>query len=360
MKERLISLLRELTALNAPSGFEAPVVVKMRELLSPLADEITVDRMGNLYAVKKGDRPGPTLMITAHSDEIGAIVKSVEPSGFIRFDKIGGTVDALLVGRMVRINGHLGVVGVKAGHLMSDKERSEVKKHTELYIDVGANSADEVAAMGIACGDPISYESELKFFHNSDRFAGKSVDDRIGCVVLVKLFEELQGVSFAGTIVAAVTVQEEVGLRGARVAAHHVNPDFAIALDTMPCGDTPDVNFHRELPVGIGRGPAFQLMSGGGGKPNGLLLNPVVKRLLVETAQKAGLPYQVTTFTGGNTDASAMHLVGDGIPSGVVAIPRRYSHSPVEMADINDAVAATKLLKALTLRLGEGIDWSFA
>lgn len=358
MKEQLIDLLRELTAINAPSGFEGPLVRRMRELLAPLADEVSVDRMGNLYAVKRGDRPGPTLMITAHSDEIGAIVKSIEPNGFIRFDKIGGTVDALLVGRMVRVGPHLGVVGVKAGHLMTEKERSSILPHTQMYIDVGARDADEVRALGIRVGDPIAYESELKFFANSDRFAGKAVDDRIGCAVLVALFSELQGATFGGTLVGAVTVQEEVGLRGATVASFKINPTMAIALDTMPCGDTPDVNFHRELPVGIGRGPAFQVMSVGGAR--GLLASPVMKRLLIETAEREGLPYQVTTFTGGNTDASAMHLSREGIPCGVVALPRRYSHSPVEMGDINDSVAALKLLKAFVLRMGDGIDWTFA
>lgn len=358
MKEALLSLLRELTAIDAPSGFEGPVVRRMRELLTPLADEVSVDRMGNLYAVRKGAGPGPTLMITAHSDEIGAIVKSIEPSGFIRFDKVGGTVDSLLIGRMVRINGHLGVVGVKAGHLMTEKERSSILPHTQMYIDVGAKDADEVKALGIRVGDPIAYESELKFFANGDRFAGKAVDDRIGCAVLVALFRELQHVSFAGTLVGVVTVQEEVGLRGATVSAFKVNPTMAIALDTMPCGDTPDVNFHRELPVGIGRGPAFQVMSGGGAR--GILVSPVMKRLLIETAEREGLPYQVTTFTGGNTDASAMHLVREGIPSGVVALPRRYSHSPVEMGDINDTLAALKLLKSFVQHMGDGIDWNFA
>lgn len=358
MKETLLGLLSELTAINAPAGFEGPVVSQMRELLMPLADEVTVDHMGNLYAVKKGADPGPTLMITAHSDEIGAIVKSIEPNGFIRFDKLGGTVDSLLIGRMVRINGHLGVVGVKAGHLMTEKERSSILPHTQMYIDVGAKDADEVRTLGIRTGDPIAYESELKFFANSDRFAGKAIDDRIGCAVMVALFRELQTVSFAGTLVGVITVQEEVGLRGATVAAYSVNPTMAIALDTMPCGDTPDVDFHRELPVGIGRGPAFQVMSGGGAR--GILASPVMKRLLIETAEREGLPYQVTTFTGGNTDASAMHLVREGIPCGVVALPRRYSHSPVEMGDINDATAALKLLKSFVLQMGAGIDWSFA
>lgn len=358
MKEALVSLLRELTAINAPSGFEGPVVKRMRELLTPLADDVTVDQMGNLYAIKKGGQPGPTLMITSHSDEIGAIVKSIQPNGFIRFDKLGGTVDSLLIGRMVRINGHLGVVGVKAGHLMTEKERSSILPHTQMYIDVGAKDGDEVRALGISVGDPVAYESELKFFANSDRFAGKAIDDRIGCAVLVALFRELQHASFAGTLVGVVTVQEEVGLRGATVAAFKVNPTMAIALDTMPCGDTPDVDFHRELPVGIGRGPAFQVMSGGGAK--GILASPVMKRLLIETAEREGLPYQVTTFAGGNTDASSMHLSREGIPCGVVALPRRYSHSPVEMGDINDTLAALKLLKSFALHMGAGIDWSFA
>jgi endoglucanase len=133
------------------------------------------------------------------------------------------------------------------------------------------------------------------------------------------------------------------------VAAFRVNPDLAIALDTMPAGDTPDVSFHKELAVGIGKGPAFQVMSGGGGR--GIIVNPKVRQLLEDMAQAAGVPYQATVFTGGNTDATAMHLVREGIPCGVVALPRRYSHSPVEMGDIRDAIGAWKILRHLCVRM---------
>lgn len=348
LKLRLKELLVQLTAIPGVSGFEAPVARFLAETLRGCADELSVDTMGNLYAVRHGGRGGPKVMVAAHSDEIGLIVKSIEKSGFIRFDKIGGMVDPLLVGRMVTIRGHLGIIGVKAGHLQSAKERTEVRPHTDLYIDVGEESAEGVARLGIRIGDPIEQRSDLTFFADGDRFAGKAVDDRLGCAVLVALFESLAGVEFSGTLVGAVTVQEEVGLRGATVAAYRVNPCLAIALDTMPCGDTPDVSFARELPVAIGGGPAFQVMSGGtGGK--GILVNPGVRRLLEETAQAAGVRYQVTTFTGGNTDATAMHLVREGIPCGVIALPRRYSHSPVEMGDIKDAMGAWRVLRGLVM-----------
>jgi len=347
VKLRLKELLAQLTALPGVSGFEEPVAGYLVPRLRGCADEVTVDAMGNVYALRRGAKPGPTIMIAAHSDEIGLIVKAIEPSGFIRFDKVGGMIDPLLPGRMVTVRGYLGIIGVKAGHLQSAQERSAVRPYTELYLDVGADSAEAVRVLGIRVGDPIEQKSDLTFFAGGDRFAGKAVDDRLGCAVLLALFESLHGVELTGTLVGAVTVQEEVGLRGATVAAFRVNPDLAIALDTMPCGDTPDVSFARELPVGIGRGPVFQVMSGGGGK--GIIVNPRVRRLLEGAAEQAEVTYQTTTFAGGNTDAAAMHLVREGVPCGVIALARRYAHSPVEVGDINDAVGAWKILRQLSL-----------
>lgn len=342
----------QLTALPGVSGFETPVARFMAKGLREVADEVTADTMGNVFATIRGNRPGPTVMIAAHSDEIGLIVKNIEPSGYIRFDKIGGMIDPLLIGRHVTVRGHLGVISVKAGHLQTAAERTQVKPHSELFIDVGEDGVDAVKRLGIRIGDPIEQKSDLQFFANGDRFSGKAVDDRLGCAVLLTLFESIaaSGKDIAGTLVGVVTVQEEVGLRGAEVAAYRVNPDLAIALDTMPAGDTPDVNFSKELPVGIGRGPTFQVMSGGSGG-RGIIVNPRVRKLLEDTAEAAGAPYQVTTFVGGNTDATAMHLVRAGIPSGVIALPRRYSHSPVEMGDIRDAVGAFRILRQLAADL---------
>lgn len=353
IKKHLLSLV----TLSGVSGREAPVIRYMEKELRPLVDNLEIDPMGNIFTVRRGQKSpnGPKILITAHSDEIGLIVKSVEKTGFIRFEKAGGVQDNLLQGRVVRVGRHIGVIGVKAGHLASEKERTEVKKSSELYIDVGANSQEEAEAMGIRPGTPITFVSDPRFLSNQDIIVSKALDDRVGCAIMLALLSSLQGQTFNGELHAVITVQEEVGLRGATVSAFKVNPDIALALDTIPSGDTPDVSFSKELPVAIGRGPVFQVMSGRSGK--GLFADTTVLSLLENAAKRANIPYQLTTFTGGNTDATAMHLVRSGIPSGAITVPRRYSHSPVEMLNINDAVGAMKVLKELVLNMPETIEW---
>ncbi len=355
VKDDIKTHLLPLLQLSGAPGREAQVITYMRDALSTLAGEVRVDPMGNVFAVKRGSRPGPRLMIAAHSDEIGLIVKSIEANGFIRFDKEGGVGDNWLPARLVNVAGRMGVVGVKAGHLSTEKERTEVKKHTELYIDIGAKSKEEVLAMGVKPGAQVTFVSPPVFI-NDDIIVSKALDDRTGCAIMLALLQSLKGKDFAGELHCVVTVQEEIGLRGATVAAFEVAPDIAIALDTVPAGDTPDVNFTKELPVAIGEGPVLQITSGGtGGK--GLVANSTVLSMLENSAKEAGVPYQLATFTGGNTDATAMHLQRSGIPSGAVTIPRRYSHSPVEFLDLRDAVAAHDLLKHLILNMPEKIEW---
>jgi len=346
MKEALRTLIKELVAINGISGQEQKVVRALLGHLRPLVDELNVDCFGNIIAVKNGGKPGPTVLIAAHTDEIGAIVKSVEPNGWIRFEKIGGVGDALLLGRQVSVNGHFGIVGVKAGHFMSAKERGEVKPHSELYIDIGCNSDGEVAELGVKPGDQICQWPYYNEFTNTDLLCSKALDNRAGCAILVQLLKELQSQTFAGTLYAVFTVQEEVGLRGAQVAAYNIKPDYAIALDTVPSGDTPDVNFIKEHPVAIGKGPLLQLMS------RSFIMNPIMKKLMLEVCDRSGAPYQVALFTGGNTDAAAMHLEAGGILSAALTIPRRYSHSPVEMLGLNDCVASLNIIKQFALDMG--------
>lgn len=350
-KELIKKHLLPLLSLSGVSGREAPVIRYMRNALQPLADAVEIDPMGNIFAVKRGQAPGPRILITAHSDEIGLMVKSIEPSGFIRFEKVGGVGDHLLPGRMVKVGEHLGVIGVKAGHLATEKERTEVKKHTELYIDVGAKSKEEVESMGIRPGTPVTFVSGPHFLSNSDLIVSKALDDRAGCAVLIALLESLQNANFNGELHCVVTVQEEVGLRGATVSAFRVDPDLALALDTIPSGDTPDVSFTKELPVAIGKGPVFQISS------RSMYADTTVMYLLERAAREAGVPYQTILFTGGNTDAAAMHLSRSGIPSGAVTIPRRYSHSPVELMDLNDAAGALRVLIQLVLTMPQKIEW---
>ncbi|MBI1802283.1 MAG: M20/M25/M40 family metallo-hydrolase [Chloroflexi bacterium] len=348
MKDQLLTTLRELTALHAPPGFEQPVVRYLVEAFKPLADSVEVDRFGNLYAVKQGRAAHPRLMVSAHSDEIGGMVKSILPDGFLKIDRLGGVLDSLIVGRKVWVNGHLGVVGAKSGHLQSAEERQRVQPMDGMYVDVGAASADEVRRMGIAIGDPWVWLSELEHMTNPDRIVGKGIDNRISCAVLLQLFRELQGQTIAGTLVGLVAVQEEVGLRGAKVAAEHANPDYAVVIDTFMSGDTPDVSYHKEMPTGIGRGPVMLLAN------SGSIMHGSMKRIMHEAAQRAGVAYQPATVIGkSSTDAATIHLAREGIPTGGLGLCRRYSHSPVETMDLNDAVGAVRWLCALVNAMGE-------
>ncbi|MCW5851497.1 MAG: M42 family peptidase [Anaerolineae bacterium] len=351
MKKDLIATLRDLTRLHAPPGFEQPVVRHLRNLLTPLADEVYVDAMGNLFALRRGRAEHPRFMISAHSDEIGGVVKSILPGGFLRIDRLGGIVDSLILGRKLWVNGHLGVVGVKAGHLQSAEERGRVLPMDALYVDVGASSADEVARMGITIGSPWVWLSELEAMTNPDRLVGKAIDNRISCAVLVQVFEALRGVELDGTLIGLVAVQEEVGLRGAKVAAEHAAPDYAVVVDTFLSGDTPDVDYYREMPTRIGAGPALLLAN------TGHIGQAGVNRLLEEAAGRAGVTLQHATIIGkSNTDAATIHLAREGIPTGGLGICRRYSHSPVEVLDINDAVASVKVLVEMAQVMGSALD----
>ncbi|HUZ00222.1 MAG TPA: hypothetical protein VMU89_07715, partial [Thermomicrobiaceae bacterium] len=262
VKGSLKTLLRELAALDGVSGHEQPVVARLVELIQPLVDEVTVDSYGNLYASRQGPPGAPSLMVSAHSDEIGALVKSIEPGGMVRFERVGGLVETLAVGRHVRIRGHRGVVGVKAGHIQSPEERGRVPAFRDQYIDLGFDTLDEVRALGIRPGDAIAYDEPMEELANPDRLSGKALDNRIGCAILVELLRRLQGQALGCRLEAVVTVQEEVGLRGAQMAAHRLQPMAAIVIDTVPCGGTPDVDYFRDLTMKIGAGPALALASG--------------------------------------------------------------------------------------------------
>lgn len=344
MSTTLLQRLSELTEIDAISGQEQPMVRYLQKELSPICEEIQVDKVGNLYVIRKGPVDGPTVMIAAHTDEIGLIVKSIEPSGYIRFEKIGGVLDNLLAARLVRVKGRNGIIGMKAGHYQDAQERSSARPASEMYIDIGAGSATVVAAWGIKIGDPITFVSPLVQLGENQRYvAGKAVDNRLGCAILMELLEKVT--PSAGTLVAVFTAQEEVGLKGAGVAGFRICPDLGLALDTMPTGDTPDMNAHTQLSSRLGAGPCFQVLAGPNGR--GFLLSRQVKDYLVSMAETAGIDYQLVAFSGGNNDAATIGWAAEGIPAGSVCLPRRYSHSPLEMADMHDAEQTYELLKVL-------------
>lgn len=357
LKDAIADLLGELAGLDGVAGHEQSVVARLRELLDPLSDEVMVDSFGNLFARINAAGSGPTLMISAHSDEIGALVKSIEPGGMLRIERVGGLIESLAIGRHVRVRGHRGVIGVKAGHIQTADERGRAPSFRELYVDMGFDSASEVEALGVRVGDAVAYDEPVERLANPDRVSGKALDNRVSCAVLVMLAERLRDLDLACTLHLVVAVQEEVGLRGARMAAHRLNPDAAIVVDTVPSGGTPDVDFHRDLRMRIGGGPVLSLASSGGSA--GHLHNPAMRDFLREVADEAGVALQEALFYGGTSDASAVHLVRDGIPTGVLNIARRYSHSPVETLDLNDALDTLMLLDTAARRFGPDVDLGF-
>ncbi len=353
-QEALRRRLVDLTALDGVSGFEQDVVRYLYEALAALADRAEVDTMGNVYGTVEGEPGGPHLLLEAHSDEIGAVVKSVDPQGFLRFDTLGGIIPAMLVGRRVRVRGHLGVIGVKSGHLQSSDERARMVPPDDLYIDVGADSAEEVATMGVAIGDPVAYYSPLLSYTNGSRVCGKAIDNRIGCAILLETLALLKDEPLAGTLHVAISVQEETGLRGAQVAARRFPVDYAVAVDTFMAGGTPDVDLYRELPARIGRGPVLLLAH------SSHIAHPAVNKYLQAAADACGVSLQRCTIVGkAATDSGAIHLAGSGIPTAGLGLARRYSHTPVCTLDLRDAADAVRVLVQFARDMSAHVNLGF-
>jgi putative aminopeptidase FrvX len=348
-RRRFLDELTILAALDGVSGHEQQVVEYLRGAMEPLVDRVEIDALGNLYATRGGH--GPHLMVEAHSDEIGALVAAIEPDGFLRFEVVGGVGAALMIGRKVSVAGRRGVVGVRPGHLLTPEEARSVPQVRDLYIDLGMESREEMEALGIKVGDQITWRSEVESTANPNRVVGKGIDNRTGCLIVLELLRSLQGQDLPGTLTVVVAVQEEVGLKGARMAAQRVRPDCALVVDTTPCPDTPDSRNAHTFPVRLGQGPVIQVSSGP--HVSGFIMSEPVRDFVLRVTEDADIPCQPAAFSFGNTDAGSIYDSAEGIPTAVATMPRRYSHSPVEMLDLNDAFATLHLCQEVVRRMRE-------
>jgi endoglucanase len=294
-----------------------------------MADEVRVDNLGNLI-LRKGEKgpDGLRIMLAAHIDEIGLIATHIDDRGFARFLPVGGVRPAACLGSRVRfLNGAAGVIGVER---LSDL--SKVPSFEQLFIDLGASSRKECP---VRVGDVAVFERPFQEVGN--RLVAKALDDRIGVAVLVETLRQLQAQKTPRLheIYFVFSVQEEVGVRGATTAAFGIDPDLGLAVDITGTGDTPK---GLKMEVSLGKGPAIKV------RDMGLLADPRLVRRLVETAEKAGLPYQLEILERGGTDAQAIQLTRAGVPAGCISIPGRYIHTPSEMVDFDDAQNAVRLL----------------
>ncbi|WAI00913.1 M42 family metallopeptidase [Methanogenium organophilum] len=337
-------LLRKLSDAHGLSSYEGSVREIIKTELEGHVDEFAEDAMGNLVAIRRGG--DFKVMVASHMDEIGLMVQYIDDDGFIRFVPIGGWFAPVLYTQRVILHGKkgpvAGVIGAKPPHLLSPEERKKEIKIDDFFIDIGATSAEDVANLGIEIGTPVTTDREFTELANN-RVTGKALDNRVGVALLIKALKETTS---SHTIYGVFTVQEELGLKGAKVSAFTLDPDCAIATDVTIPGDHPGVT-KKEASPEMGKGPVLVLVSAQG---RGLMADWKLADWLREAADEAEIPYQLEVGTGGNTDATIIHLVKGGIPSIPLSIPARYIHSPVEVVDIGDVEAGVSLLLAALKR----------
>lgn len=329
--------LEKLSNAQGVTGRENVVRELLEDMLKPLCDEIYVDRLENIIATKKGKAGAPKVMLAAHMDEVGLMVKTITKDGYLQFSKMGGIDDRVLLAQRVIVFSKKqpipGVIGSKPPHIQKEEERKKVVSFDELFIDVGAGGKDDVAAMGISVGDPIAFDVTYTKLGKGN-VMGKAFDNRAGCAAMVETMKLLQDCDC--TVYAVGTVQEEVGLRGAGTAAYALDPDFALALDVTVAGDVPGVR-ENETSVKLGKGPALTISDAG------LIMHPKIMRWILDTAEEAKLPLQLETGLLGTTDAARISLTRQGIPSGTLSVPTRYIHSPAGILNLTDLENTTKL-----------------
>lgn len=326
--------LKELCETDGVSGNESAVRHFIEEKIKPYADEIQTDTIGNLIAFKKGKSPKKKLMLSAHTDEVGLIISKINDNGFLSFKTVGGIDPRVIISKRVRIGKEKinGVIAMKAIHLQRAAERESVPKISELYIDIGAKNAEE-AQKTVSLGDYAAFVTEYEEIGN--KIKAKAIDDRAGCAVLMDLIKEtpMYDTYFC------FTTQEEVGLRGARLAAARIKPDAALVVEATTCSDTPGVCKHSYV-TRLGGGAAISFADRTTIVPKDFCAG------LFDLANKNGIKAQYKAAVSGGNDAGAIHLAVGGIKTASVSVPARYIHSPISVADINDIYAVREICGA--------------
>ena len=340
-----IELLRRLSNAFGPPGSEEEPREILRSELEGAADEVAVDDLGNIFFRHRGEEGRPLVMLAAHMDEVSFLVTHIEEKGFLRFHTLGGITDNLMPGQRILLRGRkgplYGIVGTKPPHIMSQEERSKLTPRDQLFIDIGAGSGEEAEEKGCHIGMRGVFDVEFRELGNG-YIRGKAFDDRAGCFVMAEAFKALRGSPC--NVVAVGTVQEEVGLRGARTAAWQADPDYALALEGTYASDVPGSAPHQES-SGLRRGPVITIAD------RSIITHPRIMNTLLEAAEAEGIPYQFKKIPSGGTDAGAIHLTKAGIPSGTVATPNRYIHGPAAVAHVEDLENTVRLVTAFVRRI---------
>ena len=356
----IMKTLQDLMLTPAPSGYEKEIAYKLAGYFRPFCEDVRIDKVGNVIAKVAGRDPSlPRAMVFAHMDQLGFIIRRIEPDGFIQVDRLGGIPEKVLPGLQLLVRSEdeqwfPGVFGPKAHHATSAEEKYKVDPVTHLFIDMGATSAEDVRRLGIHVGCPVIYKPAFENLFGT-RVTGTAVDNRGGCAALVSIAERLSENPPACDVFLVATVWEEFNLRGAMMAARTVKPDLAIMLDVTLAGDTRDLRSRFEDVLGVG--PCVQLYSfHGRGTLNGTLPHEPLFRLAKETAKENDLPLQRFASLGIITDAAYLQLEQEGVACLEMGFPARYTHTPTEVCDVRDIEALAKLVSAMVRRVDKGFQ----
>lgn len=356
-----LDFLRELSEAFGPSGFERDVARLVKRYVEPFCDHIETDKLGSLLFSRQAAADGPVVLVPGHMDEVGFIISGVDPRGLLSFNPIGGWFDQVLLAQRVLVRTRQqmlrGVIAAKPPHLLDPDERNKLVKQDKMFIDVGASNKREAEAMGVRIGDPVVPESSFctidkPRFENDEPKGqatlcmGKAFDDRIGVYMAAEVLRRIvaRGVELPNRLVGAATVQEEVGLRGARTAAWLAQPDVCLTLEVDIARDVTGTDQDPGA-VMMGRGPTILTFDAT------MVPNQPLKELVIDTAEREKIPYQLSQLRRGGTDAGVIHRSAAGCPSLVLGVPTRHIHSHVGILSLDDVEHCIELVIAVVCQL---------
>jgi len=346
--DETLQMLKALTDAKGIPGNEREVREVMKEYIAPYADEVSTDGLGSLIAKKTGKEGGPKIMVAGHLDEVGFMVTQIDEKGFIRFQPVGGWWNQVMLAQRVTVvtrKGDVtGVIGSKPPHILTAEARKKPVEIKDMFIDIGASSRDEAKEWGVRPGDMIVPYFEFTVMNNEKMLLAKAWDNRIGCAIAIDVLRQLKNADHPNVVYGVGTIQEEVGLRGARTAAAKIEPDIGFGVDVGIAGDTPGVT-EKEALGKMGNGPQIILYDASMVSHKGL------RDFVTDTADELNIPYQFDTVPGGGTDAGAIHLSHNGVPALAITIATRYIHSHAAMLHRDDYENTVKLIVEVIKRL---------
>lgn len=348
--DETLTMLKDLTDAKGIPGNEREPREVMKSYVEKYADTVTTDNLGSLIATKVGKEGGPKIMIAGHLDEVGFMVTNIDDKGFLKFQTVGGWWSQVMLAQRVTIvtnKGDVtGVIGSKPPHILSAEARKKPVEIKDMFIDIGASSREEAMEWGVRPGDMVVPYFEFTVMNNEKILLAKAWDNRIGCAIAIDVLKQLKAENHPNVVYGVGTVQEEVGLRGARTSANAIQPDIGFAVDVGIAGDTPGVS-EKEAMSKMGKGPQIILYDASMVGHKGL------RDFVLGVADELGIPYQFESIPGGGTDAGSIHQAHSGAPSIAIGIATRYIHSHAGILHRDDYENAVKLIVEVTKRLDQ-------